>query len=240
MTGSGRGIGKTTALLLAKEGAKVLVNDVESEFAEKVAIEIEQNGSEVAVVSGFTDGDITNENSCIKIVEKSIKELGGLHILVNCAGITRDKVIHKMNDQMWTEVMNVNLKGTFLMCKAVYNIFKKQKYGKIINLSSIAGLGSTLGQINYAATKAAVISLTKSLAKELASFNVCVNAVAPGPINTRLMREVPPETFKRLTESIPMGIGKPIDVARVILGLCSSDFDYVTGQLIVVSGGQII
>jgi 3-oxoacyl-[acyl-carrier protein] reductase len=145
-----------------------------------------------------------------------------------------------MDDKMWNAVMDVNLKGAFFMIKAASEHFKKQRYGKIVNISSIGGLGSNIGQINYAASKAAVISLTKSVAIELAPYNVCVNVLAPGIIDTRLTRAMPDEKLKFVTDAIPMGFGKPVDVARVILGLCSSDFDYVTGQLINVSGGLII
>lgn len=240
VTGSGRGIGKSIARILAGEGAAVLVNDVEKEVAEAAAEELKKLNVTVAVSAGIPEGDVTNELSCKRMVEKAKSELGGLHILVNNAGTTKDKVIHKMDDQMWKLVLDVNLKGLFLMTKAVYPHFKKQRYGKIVNLSSMAGLGSNLGQANYATSKAAVISLTKSTAMELAPYNVCVNAIAPGIIDTRLTRAMPEEKWNQITDAIPMGIGAPENVARVVLSLCSEDFDYVTGQLIVVSGGLII
>lgn len=240
VTGSGRGIGESIARILAGEGAAVLVNDVEKEVAEAAAEEVKKLNVNVAVSAGIPEGDVTNELSCKGMVEKAKSELGGLHILVNNAGTTKDKVIHKMDDQMWKLVLDVNLKGLFLMTKAVYPHFKKQRYGKIVNLSSMAGLGSNLGQANYATSKAAVISLTKSTAMELAPYNVCVNAIAPGIIDTRLTRAMPEEKWNQITAAIPMGIGAPENVARVVLSLCSEDFDYVTGQLIVVSGGLII
>jgi 3-oxoacyl-[acyl-carrier protein] reductase len=240
VTGSGRGIGESIARILAGEGAAVLVNDVEKEVAEAAAEELKKLNVTVAVSAGIPEGDVTNELSCKRMVEKAKSELGGLHILVNNAGTTKDKVIHKMDDQMWKLVLDVNLKGLFLMTKAVYPHFKKQRYGKIVNLSSMAGLGSNLGQANYATSKAAVISLTKSTAMELAPYNVCVNAIAPGIIDTRLTRAMPEEKWNQITDAIPMGIGAPENVARVVLSLCSEDFDYVTGQLIVVSGGLII
>ncbi len=240
VTGSGRGIGKEIARLLAEEGASVLINDIDGEVAEAAAEELRKLNVKVAVAAGIPDGDVTNELSCRGMVDKAKKELGGLHILVNNAGITRDKVIHKMDYQMWKSVLNVNLKGVFLMTKAVCEHFKSQRYGKIVNLSSIAALGGNIGQVNYAASKAAVISLTKSTAIELAPYNVCVNTIAPGIIDTRLTREMPEEKFESFSRAIPMGLGTPYQVARVVLGLCSEDFDYVTGQLIVVGGGLII
>jgi len=240
VTGSGRGIGKSITRILAGEGAAVLVNDLEKEVAEAAAEELRKLRVNVAVSAGMPEGDVTNELSCKGMVEKAKSELGGLHILVNNAGTTKDKVIHKMDDQMWKLVLDVNLKGLFLMTKAVYPHFKKQRYGKIVNLSSMAGLGSNIGQANYATSKAAVISLTKSTAKELAPYNVCVNAIAPGIIDTRLTRAMPEEKWNQITAAIPMGLGAPEDVAHVVLSLCSEDFDYVTGQLIVVSGGLII
>jgi len=240
VTGSGRGIGKSITRILAGEGAAVLVNDSEKEVAEAAAEELRRLRVNVAVSAGMPEGDVTNELSCKGMVEKAKSELGGLHILVNNAGTTKDKVIHKMDDQMWKLVLDVNLKGLFLMTKAVYPHFKKQRYGKIVNLSSMAGLGSNIGQANYATSKAAVISLTKSTAKELAPYNVCVNAIAPGIIDTLLTRAMPEEKWNQITAAIPMGLGAPEDVAHVVLGLCSQDFDYVTGQLIVVSGGLII
>jgi 3-oxoacyl-[acyl-carrier protein] reductase len=240
VTGSGRGIGKIIASVLAEEGAHILINDVDLKEANETAEELKKKGSKVIVAAGMPKGDVTKEESCLKMVKEAKENLGGLHILVNNAGITQDKTIHKMDDTKWNTVMGVNLKGTFLMIKAVSEHFKKQRYGKIVNLSSIGGLGSNIGQINYAASKAAVISLTKSVARELAPYNVCVNVLAPGLIDTRLTRAMPDEKLKYVTDAIPMGFGKPVDVARTILGLCSSDFDYVTGQLINVSGGLII
>ena len=240
VTGSGRGIGKRTASVLAEEGARIVINDIDLKEANEAAEEIRKNGSEVIVVAGMHEGDVTQEENCLKMVKEAKEKLGGLHILVNNAGVTEDKTIHKMDDKMWNAVMDVNLKGAFLMIKAASEHFKKQRYGKIVNISSIGGLGSNIGQINYATSKAAVISLTKSVAIELAPYNVCVNVLAPGIIDTRLTRAMPDEKLKFVTDAIPMGFGKPVDVARVILGLCSSDFDYVTGQLINVSGGLII
>ncbi|MCW4033294.1 MAG: glucose 1-dehydrogenase [Candidatus Bathyarchaeota archaeon] len=240
VTGSGRGIGKRTASVLAEEGASIVINDIDLKEANEAAEEIKKKGSEVIVVAGIDEGDVTQEENCLKMVEKAKEKLGGLHILVNNAGVTEDKTIHKMDDKMWNAVIDVNLKGTFLMIKAVSEHFKKQRYGKIVNISSVGGLGSNIGQINYAASKAAVISLTKSVARELAPYNVCINVLAPGIIDTRLTRAMPDEKLKFVTDAIPMGFGKPVDVARTILGLCSSDFDYVTGQLINVSGGLII
>jgi 3-oxoacyl-[acyl-carrier protein] reductase len=240
ITGSGRGIGKGIAELLAMEGAAVLINDVDRDVAEGTAEELRKTGAKVALSAGMPDGDVTNESSCKGMVEKAKRELGGLHILVNNAGINQDKVIHKMDDQMWQAVLNVHLKGTFLMIKAVSEHFKTQRYGKIVNLSSMAALVGNVGQINYATSKAAVISLTKSTALELAAYNVCVNVIAPAIIDTRMTRTMPPEKWKSFTEAIPMGLGTPAHVARVVLGLCSEDFDYVTGQLIVVSGGLVL
>jgi 3-oxoacyl-[acyl-carrier protein] reductase len=240
VTGSGRGIGKCTASVLAEEGASIVINDIDLKEANEAAEEIKKKGSKVIVVAGMHEGDVAKEENCLKMVKIAKEKLGGLHILVNNAGATEDKTIHKMDDKMWNAVMDVNLKGTFLMIKAASEHFKKQRYGKIVNISSIGGLGSNIGQINYAASKAAVISLTKSVARELAPYNVCVNVLAPGIIDTRLTRAMPDEKLKFVTDAIPMGFGKPVDVAHTILGLCSSDFDYVTGQLINVSGGLII
>jgi len=240
VTGSGRGIGKSIARVLAEEGAAILVNDIDGEVAQLAAEELQAINAKVAVVAGMPDGDVTNELSCRRMVKTAREELGGLHILVNNAGTTQDKVIHKMDDRTWRFVLDVNLKGTFLMTKAVYDHFKRQRYGKIVNMSSMAGLGSNVGQVNYATSKSAVISFTKSIAIDLAPYNVCANVLAPGIIDTRLTRAIPSEKWDSITRAIPMGLGTPEHVARVVLGLCSEDFDYVTGQLIVVSGGLII
>ncbi|MBS7628671.1 glucose 1-dehydrogenase [Candidatus Bathyarchaeota archaeon] len=240
ITGSGRGIGKAIAKALALEGASVLVNDVDEEVAEETADELRELNSKVAVAAGIPEGDVTDESSCIRMVEKARKELGGLHILVNNAGVTRDKVIHKMTDEIWDLVLKINLKGLMFMTKAACEHFKQQRYGKIINMSSMVGLGGNVGQINYSASKAAIIAFTKSIAEYLASYNICVNAVAPGIIDTRLTRQIPEEKFASYERSIPMGLGTPEHVARVVLSLCSEDFDYVTGQTILVSGGLII
>ncbi|MBS7623497.1 SDR family oxidoreductase [Candidatus Bathyarchaeota archaeon] len=240
VTGSGRGIGKSIARLFIEEGAAVLINDLDEEAAQLTARELQAAGGKVSVVAGNPDGDVTNESSCLRIVEAAREDLGGLHILVNNAGTTLDRVIHKMDDRAWRFILDVNLKGTFLMTKAVYDYFKRQRYGKIVNMSSMAGLGSNIGQANYATSKSAVISFTKSVAIDLAPYNVCVNVLAPGIIDTRLTRAIPSEKWESVTQAIPMGLGRPEHVARVVLGLCSEDFDYVTGQLIVVSGGLII
>ncbi|MEM2942620.1 MAG: SDR family NAD(P)-dependent oxidoreductase [Candidatus Bathyarchaeia archaeon] len=240
VTGSGRGIGKSIAKLFIEEGAAVLINDLDEEAAQLTAKELQAAGGKVSVVAGMPDGDVTNESSCRRMVEAAKDELGGLHILVNNAGTTLDRVIHKMDDRAWRFILDVNLKGTFLMTKAVYDHFKRQRYGKIVNMSSMAGLGSNVGQANYATSKSAVISFTKSVAIDLAPYNVCVNVLAPGIIDTRLTRAMPSEKWESVTRAIPMGLGRPEHVARVVLGLCSEDFDYVTGQLIVVSGGLII
>ncbi|MGQ9542581.1 MAG: SDR family NAD(P)-dependent oxidoreductase [Candidatus Bathyarchaeia archaeon] len=240
VTGSGRGIGKAVAKILAMEGASILVNDVDRDAAEATADELRRLNSKVSVAAGVPEGDVTDESSCVGMVEKARVELGGLHILINNAGITRDKVIHKMTEEMWRLVLDVNLKGVLFMMKAACEHFKRQRYGKIVNMSSIVGLGGNVGQLNYSASKAAIIALTKSVAADLARYNICVNVVAPGIIDTRLTRQIPAEKFASYERSIPMGLGTPEHVARVVLALCSEDFDYVTGQTIVVSGGLII
>jgi 3-oxoacyl-[acyl-carrier protein] reductase len=237
VTGSSRGIGRAIALRLASEGAKVVVTATSQAGADKTVAEIRQNSGEA---SGFAV-NVADAKQVEALIKQTTDHFGGLHILVNNAGITRDNLVMRMSDEEWNVVLNTNLTGTFNCIRAASKVMMKQRSGKIINLTSIVALMGNKGQANYCAAKAGIIGLTKSVARELASRNVQINAVAPGFITTDMTAVLPEAAKAALTQSIPLErMGTPEDVAGVVAFLASSDADYITGQVINVDGGMVM
>jgi 3-oxoacyl-[acyl-carrier protein] reductase len=237
VTGSARGIGRAIALELAKEGANVVVCDVNLEAAIETSKEIEAMGRK----SFAKKVDVTNYQEVESLILETKEKLGSVDILVNNAGITKDNLILKMTPEDFDLVIDVNLKGVFNGIKAVFPIMMKQKSGKIVNIASIIGLIGNVGQANYASSKAGVIALTKTAARELASRGVCVNAVAPGYIQTPMTDKLPDNIKEEMLKLIPLKrMGQPEDVAKAVLFLCSPDSDYITGQTITVDGGMVM
>ncbi|MBE9528365.1 MAG: 3-oxoacyl-[acyl-carrier-protein] reductase [Proteobacteria bacterium] len=235
VTGAGQGIGKSIALKLASYGADVAVVDVDYDAVTRTAVEIQKMGRRaMAMKVDVTDGVKTDE-----MAEAVFKEFDdSIHILVNNAGITRDALIMRMKEDDWDAVINVNLKGVFNCTKSVVKYMTKQRWGRIINIASIVGLMGNAGQANYAASKAGVIGMTKSVAREVAGRNVTCNAVAPGFIETAMTDAMPEKRRNEMIAGIPLGrLGGPDDVAKATLFLASSAASYITGQVISVNGG---
>lgn len=240
VTGAGRegkGIGRSIALALANEGADIAIADYVLEAAEIVADEVRSVGRRAVAVQANVASPADADN----IVQTALKELGRVDILVNNAGITRDALLLKMSEQDWDAVINTNLKGTFNCTKAVTRLMMKQRSGKIVNIASVMGLMGNPGQANYSASKAGVIALTKTTAKELGSRGVNVNAVAPGFIQTSMTDELPDSVRDDIANRIPLNsLGTPEDVAKLVLFLSTDDSAYITGQVINVDGGMVM
>ncbi len=238
VTGGSRGIGTAICLDLAANGANVALNYRKSATeAQHVVDEIQRMGRKALAVQA----DVSSFQDAQRMVQKVLEEFGSLEILVNNAGINWDGVIWKMTEEQWDAVINIDLKGTFNYCRAVAPIFREQKYGKIVNITSINGMRGKFGQTNYSAAKAGVIGFTKALAKELGRSNVNVNAVAPGFILTEMYETVPEEVKQQALAEIALGrAGKPEEVAWVVTFLCSEKSRHITGECVQVSGGQYI
>lgn len=238
VTGSSRGIGRAIALELGRLGANVAVNYAGNEAkAQEVVDELEKMGVQAIKIQA----DVTDEDAVKKMVKEVIQTFGSLEILVNNAGITRDNLLMRMKEEEFDEVINTNLKGAFLCTKAVVRQMMRQKYGRIINIASIVGISGNPGQANYVAAKAGLIGLTKSNAKELASRNILVNAVAPGFITTDMTDELTDEQKEAIFRLIPLEkFGEPEDVANVVGFLASDKAKYITGQTIHVDGGMVM
>ncbi|MFC1675140.1 3-oxoacyl-[acyl-carrier-protein] reductase [Candidatus Omnitrophota bacterium] len=237
VTGGARGIGRTIALLFAREGADVVVADINLEEAKNTASEVEGIGRKSLAL----DLDVTSQAKVQEAINKILDKFTKVDILVNNAGIIRDGLLLRMQEADWDAVMNVNLKGTFNCIKSVSKAMVKQRSGKIINIASIIGIIGNPGQANYAASKAGIIALTKTAAKELASRNIMVNAVAPGFIQTDMTSNLPQELKQKMLGAIPLAkFGSPEDVANLCLFLASQASDYITGQTIVIDGGMVM
>ena len=239
ITGAGLGIGRAYAIEFAKEGADVIVNDVNMENTNEVVKEIEGIGRNAKAVIASVD----NRDEAQKLINTSIERFGKVDILVNNAGITRTAMLHKMTQKEWDQVISVNLTGVYNCLQAVASHMMDRKYGKILNVTSAAGIRGTFGQINYGAAKAGVIGITKSAARELARFGINVNAIAPGVIETRMTEVIRSEKKFRdkFLAEIPLGrFGQPEDVAKVAVFMASDDAGYITGQVLSVDGGIIM
>ncbi|NLW21735.1 MAG: 3-oxoacyl-[acyl-carrier-protein] reductase [Tissierellia bacterium] len=238
VTGGSRGIGKAIALELARHGVNVAISYIgNSKKAEAVVEEIEKIGVKAIAIKA----DISKEEDVINMVDEINGSLGNIDILVNNAGITRDNLLLRMKTWEWDQVIDTNLRGTYLCTKAVVKGMIKKRYGKIINIASVVGITGNFGQGNYSASKAGVIGFTKSIAKELASRGINVNAVAPGFIDTDMTKILPEDIKDSLVKSIPMGrMGRPEDVANIVIFLASEKSDYITGQVVNVDGGLVM
>ncbi len=235
VTGASRGIGKTLALSLAGEGAKVVLSARNAEALEALAAEIIAQGREAIAVPG----DVSVSGDADRLIEQAVAKFGRVDILVNNAGVTRDGLLLRMKDDDWDAVLDINLKGAFLCTRAAAKVMSKQKYGRIINISSVVGEMGNAGQANYCASKAGLLGLTKSVARELARRNVTVNAVTPGFIVTDMTDGLPEKAREELAAQIPLGrFGDPADIAHAVVFLASERSGYITGQVLGVNGGM--
>ena len=240
VTGAGRGIGEGIALRFAGEGARVIVNDVNEGEATRTAQAIQSKGGKAVAVTG----SVGSRDVAQKMVDTAVKEFGTVDILVNNAGIIRDAMLHKMTDEQWDQVIEVNLKGVFLCTQCAARVMREKGYGKIINISSTSWRGNP-GQINYSATKAGVIGMTKTTAKELAPKGINVNVIAPGMIWTDMIKSMPPAMVERMEKGLAFIVplnrkGLPRDIANLALFLASDESSFITGQLIHCDGGMIM
>lgn len=238
ITGAGRGIGRATAVRLARDGASIALNYKGNAAAAEEAKRLVEEAGATAVL---VQGDVSQDGEAERVMKEALAFGGGrLDILVNNAGITRDNLLLRMSAEEWDAVLDLNLRGTFLITKAAMRPMMKQRAGRIVNVASIAGVVGNPGQANYSAAKAGVIGFTKTVAREMASRNITVNAVAPGFIPTDLTDVLPQEVKDALLKQIPLGrFGAVEDVANAIAFLVSDEASYITGQVLVVDGGMV-
>jgi 3-oxoacyl-[acyl-carrier protein] reductase len=237
ITGGNSGIGREIALSFGQKQANVVVNYIVDEDA---ALDTVQHIKNLGGDAIMVHGDVTNLDDCANIVTRANETFGSVDVLINNSGITRDNLIMRMKEEDFDAVINVNLKGTWNMCKSVARVMSKQRSGRIINISSVVGIMGNAGQSNYVASKAGIIGLTKSLAKELGSRGVTVNAVAPGFIQTKMTDVLPEEVKQAYMAQIPLGtFGTPADIANACLFLAGKKSSYITGQVLSVNGGMI-
>ena len=237
VTGASRGIGAVVAARLAEAGARVGVNYHASSDAATVVVDsIKKAGGEALLVGG----DVSQEDKAEAVIKNLVEHFGGIDILINNAGINKDQLLIRMKPEDFDSVMNVNLRGAFLCTRYAMTHLIRQRSGRVINMSSVVGLSGNPGQANYAAAKAGLVGLTKAVAREVASRNVTVNALAPGYIPTAMVDELSEETQAKILERIPMGrFGTPEDVAEAVVFLCSDGASYITGQVLTIDGGMI-
>lgn len=238
VTGGSRGIGKAICLRLAKEGVHIILNYASNKSAaEKTAAECKKLGVQVILVKA----DVSKADECEKMFIEAMNINGRVDILVNNAGITRDNLLIRMKDEDFDEVIQTNLRGTFLCMRSASKIMMKQRYGRIINMSSVIGVRGNPGQVNYAASKAGIIGMTKALAKELAARGVTVNAIAPGMIETDMTAVLSENIKENICKEIPMKkMGTPEDVAETVLFFAKEEASYITGQVLCVDGGMAV
>jgi 3-oxoacyl-[acyl-carrier protein] reductase len=235
VTGSARGIGKVIALNLARQGADVVISDVMVEDGKNTVKEIQTLGRKCL----FVQCDVSNSEDVNNLISKTVTEFGQIDVLVNNAGITKDTLMIRMKDEDWDNVININLKGSFLCTRAVAKVMMKKRSGSIVNISSVVGLMGNLGQVNYSASKAGLIGLTKSSAKELAPRGITVNAIAPGFIETEMTQKLTEQVRESYLKVIPLNdFGSPEDVANAVAFLASEEARYITGEVIRVDGGM--
>jgi 3-oxoacyl-[acyl-carrier protein] reductase len=238
VTGSSRGIGRAIALRLAEGGARVVVNYRRDEAgAEEVVAQISAGGGQAIAVQA----DVSDVKQAQTLIDAAKATFGRVDILINNAGTTRDTLLMRMSEEDWDLVIDTNLKGTFNCIKAVSRQMVRQRYGRIVNISSVAGLAGNVGQANYASAKAGLIGLTKTVAKELGSRGITCNAVAPGFVYTELTASLPPELVQQAIDRTPLGrVGEAEDMAAAATFLASDDAAYITGQVVAVDGGLSI
>ena len=235
VTGASRGIGRSISVALAGQGVKVVASARNAEMLESLVAEIKARGGEaIAVV-----GDVAVEADANNLIEQAVATFGRVDVLVNNAGITRDGLLLRMKNDDWDAVLDTNLKGAFLCIRAAAKFMSKQRSGRIINISSVVGEMGNAGQANYCASKAGLLGLTKSVARELARRNVTVNAITPGFIVTDMTEKMTDKTREAMTEQIPLGrLGEADDVANAVLFLASDQSSYITGQVLGINGGM--
>lgn len=236
VTGAGSGIGEATARRFAAEGAAVVLCDVAEEAVAKVAAELSSQGSRALAVAA----NVADRQQVEGLVQKTLSAFGRLDIVINNAGINRDALARKMTEDQWDAVLNVNLKGTFLVSQAAAVPMMEQKYGRIVNTASVAVRGN-IGQANYAASKAGIVGLTRTLALEYARYGITVNAVAPGPTETAMLAGMPEEIRNRIVAGVPLGrMARPEEIAAAHVFLASDEASYITGHVLFVDGGSTI
>ncbi|MCL0042367.1 3-oxoacyl-[acyl-carrier-protein] reductase [Thermodesulfovibrionales bacterium] len=235
VTGGGRGIGRTIAEFLAQRGVNVVIVGVNIDIAHNASLELEKLGIKSIAVKA----DVSNASDVNNIFERALREFGRVEILINNAGITKDGLLLRMREEDWDTVININLKGTFLCSREAVKVMSKQRYGRIINIASVIAFTGNPGQVNYGASKAGIVGLTKTIAKEYASRNITVNAVAPGFIMTAMTETIPENIKQDMINAIPLGrFGVPEDVANAVIFLASTEASYITGQVIHINGGM--
>lgn len=237
VTGAARGIGKAIALNLAQAGLNVVVSDIMIEEAEKVAEQIKELGVKAIAV----ESDVSKSEDVENLVNTTVEQFGSIDYLINNAGVTRDNLAIRMSEKEWDMVLDINLKGTFLCAQAASKAMMKKRFGRIVNMASVSGILGTAGQANYASSKAGVIALTKTFAREMGKRNITVNAIAPGFILTEMTEQLADKVKEEYVKNIPLKRGgTPEDIAEVVRFLISPSASYITGTVINVSGGLLI